>query len=129
MELPGSIVFLPVTDIEATRRFYHDLLGLPIAQKQGENLYIFDTGCGGWGFCAYADGRAPLSGPRGVCLSLNLPDNDAVTARYEELKERCKVYKAPARHPDFPVYSFFLQDPDGYLVEFQKLAAPQEARQ
>ena len=27
----------------------------------------------------------------------------------------------PARHPKFPVYSFFFSDPDGYLLEFQKI--------
>lgn len=32
----------------------------------------------------------------------------------------CEVWKAPAKHPVFPVYSFFLLDPDGYLVEYQK---------
>ena len=29
----------------------------------------------------------------------------------------------PRRHPLFPVYSFFVTDPDGYLVEFQKTDA------
>ena len=46
MMIPGSIVFLPVSDIEATLRFYNGILGLPVEQKQGDNLYIFDTGYG-----------------------------------------------------------------------------------
>ncbi len=121
MMTPGSIVFLPVSDIEATLRFYNGILGLPVEQKQGDNLYIFDTGYGCWGFCQYKDGRPPLSGPQGVCLSLNLRDPEAVLARFEELKDLCTVYKPPAKHPDFPVFSFFLQDPDGYLVEFQNI--------
>ncbi len=118
----SSIVFLPCTDIQKTAAFYRDILGLRVDQIQSDRLYIFDTGYGYWGFCQYADGRKPLSGPQGVCLSLNLPDNDAVLAKYEELKDRCTVIREPRKHPDFPVYSFFIADPDGYMVEFQKIA-------
>ena len=95
---------------------------MPVVQKQGDSLYIFDTGKGYWGFCQYADGRLPLSGPGGVCLSLNLESNEKVLQAYEILKDRCMVYKAPQKHPYFPVFSFFLLEPDGYLVEFQKIA-------
>ena len=124
MNVPSSIVFLPCSDIQKTDAFYHGVLGLPIVQKQGENLSIFDTGYSYFGFYQYGDCRPLLSGPKGVCLSVNLADNEAVLARFEELKDRCNVYKAPARHPVFPVYSFFLLDPDGYLVEYQKIAQP-----
>ena len=126
MNIESSIIFLPCTDICRTFTFYHDVLGLPVAQKQGENLYIFDTGYGYWGFCEYADGREPLSGPQGACLSLNLENNEAVLAQYEALKARCDIYREPARHPVFPVFSFFIRDPDGYLVEFQKIHDPDQ---
>ena len=121
MITPGSVVFLPCTDILKTVHFYHDILGLSIAQKQSDNLYIFDTGYGYWGFCQYSDKREPLSGPAGVCLSLNLQTNEAVIEKYEQLKDCCSVYKPPLQHPDFPVFSFFILDPDGYLVEYQKV--------
>lgn len=122
MTIESSVVFLPCSDIGQTYHFYHEVLNLPVFQKQSDNLYIFDTGYGYWGFCQYADGRLPLSGPGGVCLSLNLESNEKVLQAYEILKDRCTVYKAPQKHPDFPVFSFFLLDPDGYLVEFQKIA-------
>lgn len=122
MKPESSVIFLPVRDIEKTVEFYRDALKLPVHQKQSDKLYIFDTGYGYWGFCEYGDDRKPLSGPQGVCLSLNLPDNEAVLERFEELKNVCRVYRDPARHPVFPVYSFFLLDPDDYLVEFQKVA-------
>lgn len=122
MKPESSVIFLPVRDIEKTVEFYRDALKLPVHQKQSDKLYIFDTGYGYWGFCEYGDDRKPLSGPQGVCLSLNLPDNEAVLERFEELKNVCRVYRQPAIHPVFPVYSFFLLDPDDYLVEFQKVA-------
>ncbi len=120
----SSVVFLPCSDIEKTYSVYHCPLGLPVFQKQGDSLYIFDTGYGYWGFCQYSDGRSPLNGPQGACLSINLASNEAVLARYEELKDCCNVYKAPAMHPVYPVFSFFILDPDGYLVEYQKIAEP-----
>ena len=120
MKPSSGVVFLPCGDIGATTRFYHGALGLEIAETQGDSVVIFDTGCGYWGFCRYADGRAPLSGPQGVCLSINLESEQAVADAYARLKDRCAVYRPPARHPTLPVYSFFLLDPDGYLVEFQK---------
>lgn len=121
MPVLSSITFLPVSDIKATYHFYHEILGLPVFQKQGENLCIFDTGYGYLGFCQYADQRKPLSGDKGVCLSFNLSGNEEVLERFEALKDKAEVYKKPAMHQTFPVYSFFLFDPDHYLVEFQKI--------
>ena len=121
MSIQSSIVFLPVSDIRKTFHFYHEILKLPVHQKQSDKLYIFDTGYGYFGFCEYGDRRPPLSGEHGVCLSLNLKDNEEVLQKYEGLKDRVEVYKAPAKHPEFPVYSFFIFDPDRYLVEFQKI--------
>ncbi len=120
MKTNSSVIFLPVSDIARTHHFYHEILHLPVHQKQKDSLYIFDTGYGYWGFCQYDDGRRPLSGPKGVCLSLNLDSNQEVLSRYEELKDKVVIYKEPAMHPVFPVYSFFIYDPDGYLVEYQK---------
>ena len=121
-DIKSSIVFLPCSDIKKTVHFYHDILELPVYQQQGDSLYIFDTGYGYWGFCQYDDGRKPLSGAQGVCLSLNLDFNDEVLVKFYQLKEKCRVYREPARHPKFPVHSFFILDPDDYLVEFQKIA-------
>ena len=122
MAIESSVVFLPVSDIRKTYSFYHDVLRLPVFQKQGDSLYIFDTGYGYWGFCQYEDGRKPLSGPTGVCLSLNVKSNEEVLEKYEELKDKVRIYKEPSKHEKFPVYSFFMLDPDDYLVEIQKIA-------
>lgn len=116
----ASIIFLPCTNINKTVSFYHDLLGLPIIQKQTNRLYIFDTGYGYWGFCQYEDERPPLSGPHGVCLSLDFQTKQEVQKQYEHIKAVWPIYKELQQHPNFPVYSFFIQDPDGYIVEFQK---------
>ena len=117
-----SVTFLPCSDIKATAQFYRDILKLRVRAVQGDNLYIFDTGYGYWGFCQYRDGRKPLSGDKGVCLSLNLGSDEEVMEVYRHIKEICRIYREPAVHPNFPVYSFFILDPDGYLVEIQHTA-------
>ena len=118
MKAGTSVVFLPCRDIQKTEAFYHGILGLE-EEKQGGNVLIFDTGYGLWGFCAYMDSRPPLSGEKGVCLSLNLESAEAVDRVFEKLRDLVTVVQGPAHHPDFPVYSCFIADPDGYRVELQ----------
>ena len=89
----GSVVFLPVEDLERTRKFYTQILGLKLTMVQPAGAEIYDTGYGYWGFCAYGDGRPALSGDRGVCLSLNCRDRQEVDARWQ----RC--LKEPNRFP------------------------------
>ena len=84
---PTSTVFLPCTNIHLTTHFYHEILGFPIFMKQNENVVIFDTGYGYWGFCEYSDGRKPLSGPTGVCLSINYANQEEVQSKFKEMKE------------------------------------------
>lgn len=116
----GSVVFLPVENLERTRRFYTQVLGLKLTMVQPAGAEIYDTGYGYWGFCAYGDGRPALSGDRGVCLSLNCKDRQQVDARWQAaLSQGAQPVSPPAEHKRFPVYSCFLADPDGYRVELQ----------
>lgn len=117
MAITSSISFYPCFDIEETTRFYSQLLGLPLYEDQG-SARIFDTGYGYWGFCQYDD-RTPQ--PAGLCLSLNCESIEDVDAHFARLSPHCQVVAPPARHPKFPVYSFFIRDPNGYTVELQKL--------
>lgn len=122
--IESCVTFFPVQDIEATARFYARVIGLKLWQDMGK-CRIFDCGRGFWGFCQYDDGRKPALG---TCLSLNMPDTEAVDRQYARLKAMGVCIKQPpARHSEFPVYSFFMSDPDGYTVEFQKIMLPAEA--
>ena len=116
--IESSITFLPVGDIEATTAFYTRVIGLPLWKDMGV-CRIFSCTRGYWGFCQYGDDR-PI--PRGVCLSLNMVSTDEVDAQYARLvKAGAPLLSKPEKHPNFPVYSFFVKDPDGYTVEFQKI--------
>ena len=118
MHITQMITFLPCQDIRKTTQFYHDLLGLSISGEQAEGrLKIFS---GQWGFCAYEDERSPLSGEKGVCLSLAVRTKEEVDQMYGYLKtKKCRFLHEPLQNTTFPVYSFIVFDPDDYKVEIQ----------
>lgn len=59
--------------------------------------------------------------PVPVCRS-TAPTVQEVDEQYQRLTALgITTQGKPARHPKFPVYSFFFSDPDGYLLEFQKI--------
>ena len=128
MAIENSVVFLPVSDIEATTRFYRDVVGLPLVQEQSGGICrIFDTGYGYWGFCQYPDGRPILSGDVGACLSLNCHDEADVDKQYQRMVARgCKIACPPRKQDNFPVYAFFTRDPEDYKVEFQYILLPDQ---
>lgn len=116
--IESCITFLPVSDLKRTVRFYTEVVGLTLWKDMG-SCVILDCGKGYWGFCQYEDGR-PLA--TGTCMSLNCTDCAEVDEQYSRLTALGVATQGkPARHPKFPVYSFFFSDPDGYLLEFQKI--------
>lgn len=118
MAIQSSVSFYPCSSIQATHHFYSEILGLSLHSDQGK-ARIYDTGYGYWGFVEYGD-RQP--NPAGLCLSLNCEDPADVDRHYDQLVAKgVHPLAPPHKHPQFPVYSFFLKDPDGYLVEFQKI--------
>lgn len=126
--IENSVVFLPVSDIEQTTHFYRDIIGLPVVQEQSGGICrIFDTHYGYWGFCQYPDHRPALSGPVGACLSLNCHDEADVNRFYDKIISMgIRTKTVPERQKNFPVYAFFLEDPDHYKVEFQYILLPEQ---
>lgn len=125
MKPESSVIFFPCRDIGATREYYTNVLGLEIYKDLGHTLWL-DCGYGYLAFVQYDDGR-PMA--TGACISFNLNSVEAVDDMYEKLRllPVIDMKGAPAHHPRFPVYSFFLSDPNGYLLEFQKTTDGQRA--
>ena len=116
--IESCITFLPVSNLEKTVQFYIEVVGLTVWKDMG-SCVIFDCGKGYWGFCQYNDGRPPATG---TCMSLNCGSCAEVDEKYRRLTALgIQTQGQPKRHAIFPVYSFFFADPDGYLLEFQKI--------
>jgi len=122
----GTVSFLPTDDLERTDAFYGGLLGLELVRDQGVcRIYRASAGSGEadggsyWGFCdrgyvAPADVR--------IVLTLLVAD---VAATHAALVARGAVPEGPPRHSEqYAVTSFFVRDPNGYWVEFQRFDEP-----
>jgi len=118
MKPESSVVFFPCKDIYETVKYYTKVLGLSIYKDVGNTVW-FDCGYGYIAFVQYGDGRDMASG---ICISFNMASEQEVDEVYKMLLERPVIGLRgnPQKHPRFPVYSFFLSDPNGYTLEFQK---------
>jgi len=122
MNRPGidqQITFLFTPDLDVTAGFYGEILGLPIILDQG-SCRIFQVGDGAYlGFCHHMK-RA--NQPEGIILTLVTSE---VNAWFEFLLQQgIMIEKRPAMNVDFNIYHFFVHDPNGYLIEFQRFNDP-----
>ena len=111
------VTFIYATDLETSHRFYHDLLGLPLALDQGACRIYRVTSTSYVGVCDHRD-----PSPAGVILTFV---TDQVDAWHERLTEGgARVKGQPTYSERFDVYQFFAEDPDGYVIEIQRFGAP-----
>jgi len=115
----GQVVFLPTSDLAAVDAFYGGLLGLPLARDQGV-CRIYRTGPGAYvGFC---DRGYAVPAEFRVVLTLLVED---VAAAHAALVARgARPEGPPAHSARYAVTSFFVRDPHGYLVEWQRFDVP-----
>ena len=118
----ASITFLPVRDLEATHRFYHGVLGLPLALDQGTcRIYRVagDERAGGFiGFCR----REDVNVADGVIVTIVRDDVDEAHAHLSGAD--WPTDGPPRLHPDYQIYHFYTRDPDGWSVEIQRFEDP-----
>ena len=103
-------------DLDSTAEFYAAGLGLDCIRDAG-SARIFATAAGAAiGVCeAFAD---RVVEPKGGMISLVVDD---VEACYRTLLEAgVEVDGPPRRLERFGISSFFLRDPNGYVIEFQQ---------
>jgi len=78
------------------------------------NTVIFDSGSGMIGFVEKQNHVSPSYS----CVSFVKRTKDEVNEAYTKFYD--VAVDAPAYHPTAPVYSFFIRDPNGILIEFQQ---------
>lgn len=117
-----SIVTLGVEDLEVSRKFYHQGLGLPIIDD-GESIVFLEMG--GVQLALYPwdslaeDAQVPPdgSGFRGVTLAHNVSSGAEVDAVVEEaMSAGASLVKEP-QDVFWGGYSGYFADPDGHLWE------------
>ncbi|MEA3326825.1 MAG: VOC family protein [Chloroflexota bacterium] len=114
-----QITFLHSQDLQATRHFYNEVLGLPLVRDQGSCLIFSVTESAYLGFCEHI---TPIKIGRRVILTL-VTNN--VDEWYAVLKDRgVDLISEPKSNPLFQIYHFFLNDPDGYWIEIQRFDQP-----
>ncbi len=115
-----QITFLYTDDLQATRAFYQNVLGMPLVLDQGVCL-IFRTASGAYlGFCQHLQAVEFSSG---VIVTLV---SDEVEAWYGFLEQQgVLIDKPPSYNEKFNIFHFFLRDPNGYLIEIQRFLSPE----
>jgi len=111
----GMITFFATEDLKRTNEFYADALGFKLYMDQGKCLIYSVPGGGKIGFCTHFGVTKRQDSP---IITFVTQDVDKVYKHLLEL--RIKVDKEPAINPNFPIYHFFVQDPNGYKVEIQR---------
>ncbi len=116
--ITSNIAFYPTVSIEKTEKFYTEVIGLSKVFGN-DSFVVFDCVKGHFGF-VLTDDESKI--PKGLCLSLNCDSEEAVDSEYKRvLALGADTIAPPKKHDKFPVYSFFINEPNGYLLEFQKI--------
>lgn len=114
-EITGLITWVYTHDLGQTARFYEEVLGLALDRDAGA-ARIYQAGKGALiGVCtAFAD---RVVEPRGGMVTLLTEDVDGWYQKV--LGAGGRVKGPPERMERFGIYSFFVEDPNGYVIEIQ----------
>ncbi len=122
MEPRISIITLGVADLEVSRRFYRDGLGLPM--RDGPDVISFFTTGGTWlglyqrdALAADAQVASEGSGFRAFTLAHNVRTREEVDATLEQAVAAGATLQKKAHEADWGGYSGYFADPDGFLWE------------
>lgn len=115
--ISDAITFLPARNHQATKEFYLERLGFPLVADQGVCLIFKVTEGAYFGFCNHIQ---PLPNPQSVILTIVTDDPDAWHRHFQNAG--IETDGAPRMNERYGIYHFFVKDPNGYRVEFQRFA-------
>jgi len=118
-----SIVTLGVENIQKSKDFYEGILGFTPTKDSNENVVFYDMGTMQLGLFQWEELAKDAavdkegSGFRKFAIAHNEPNEEAVDARFAELKEKgVTIIKEPEK-VFWGGYSGYFSDPDGHLWE------------
>lgn len=111
-----QISWVYTLDLDSTVEFYADVLGLKCIRDEGDARIFATVANAAIGICsAFAD---RVVEPRGCMISIVTDDVDAW---YQRITGKgISVDRPPHRLEQFGIYTFFVNDPNGYVIEFQQ---------
>ena len=117
-----SMITLGVSDLERSKSFYRDGLGLPLMDDEPDIAFfnLNGTWLGLYGRAALAeDAAVPAegSGFSGVALAHNVSSEAEVERVLQEAVEAGATLRKPAQKVSWGGYSGYFADPDGHLWE------------
>ena len=118
--LDQQVTWVYTEDLEGTAEFYASILGLSLVLDQGSCRIYRASPAAFIGVCAVRPGR--YVEPKGVVITF-------VTQEVDEWHNRliaagATIDSPPEYSEQFMVYCFFVRDPNGYLLEFQRFEDP-----
>lgn len=114
----GMITFLYYEDLERAVRFYRDVMGFELVTDQ-KWAKIFRIA--GNAHVGCVDGKVGYHRPsekKPVLLTIVVDDPDAWYAHFQDRGGR--TLGAPRDDEELGLRIFFLEDPEGYVIEIQK---------
>jgi lactoylglutathione lyase len=126
MKVQSQITFLYYRDLQPASAFYQDVMGLELVEDQ-EWAKIYRVG--GNAFLGIVDEKKGfLKAQETNAVLITLLVND-VPGWYDYLKRKgAKILTEVQEKKDIQVRCFFLEDPDGYVLEIQQFLKPDLAR-
>jgi predicted enzyme related to lactoylglutathione lyase len=115
-DISMQISWVYTRDLDSTAEFYADALGLECIRDEGDARIFATAESAAIGVCSAFDNR--VVEPKGCMISIVTDDVDSW---YRRLTEKgVAVAGPPHRLDQFGIYTFFVTDPNGYVIEFQQ---------
>ena len=115
-EIEGIITWVYTRNLDESSRFYSDVLGFQCIRDEGIARIFRVTGQAMIGVCTEFEDR--VVEPRGSMITIVCDDVDSWHQRL--LEAGACITADPHVLERFGIYTFFAEDPDGYVIEFQQ---------
>lgn len=106
----NGIVFFKTNMLDSLKKFYLEKVGCSVWMDQ-KDCIILSHGPFLFGFC-----QRETVDQNGI-ITFFYDEKEQVDQFYEKFKERADG--EPRDNPNYPIYHFFTEDPEGRMLEFQ----------
>ena len=117
LDIKSQITWIYTENLEQTCHFYARSIGLELELDEGLAQIFTVTSTAKIGVCTAMD-NFRVTEPKGSMITFVCDDVDGW---YERLLERgVTILESPHILKKFNIYTLFVEDPNGYVIEFQK---------